>query len=131
MRKYAVLSITTLPAATAAEANLALTLPPAENKATSIPSKESSSSTSTLTRFPLNGKNCPADRSEARKRNSPTGNKRSSNISRICSPTAPVTPTTATLYFSFFTIDYPFIASIFSRTNRPISLHPTDRQSFS
>src|SRR5215467_7893088 len=103
MRKKAVLSTTTAPAFTATGANWALTLPPAEKSPISIPLKESSVRTSTLISFPLNDKNCPADLSEAKRRSSPTGNSRSSSTSRICSPTAPVAPTTATLYFSFFT----------------------------
>src|SRR5262249_33119887 len=93
---------TTAPAFTATGANLALTLPPAEKSPISIPLKESSVRTSTLISFPLNERNCPADLSEAKSRSSPTGNSRSSNTSRICSPTAPVPPTTPTLYFSFF-----------------------------
>src|ERR1051326_4093064 len=102
MRKNPVLSTTTAPAATAIGANLALTLPPAEKSAISIPANESSLKTSTRTCLPSKGRNWPADLSEASSLKSPTGNSRSSRTSRICSPTAPVAPTTATLYFSFF-----------------------------
>src|ERR1043166_1552430 len=104
MRKRAVLSTTTAPAATAMGANLSLTLPPAENKPMSISLNESSLRMLTRICLSLKRRNWPADLSDAKRRSSPTGNSRSSKISRICSPTAPVAPTTATLYFSFFTI---------------------------
>src|SRR3954470_7766384 len=102
IRNRAVLSTTTAPAATANGANFSLTDPPAEKSAMSTPANESSRKTLTRRYFSLNGKLCPADRSEARRRSSFTGKSRSSSTSRICSPTAPVAPTTATLYFSFF-----------------------------
>ncbi len=128
IRKWDVLSTTTAPAATAIGANLALTCPPAENNPMSTPWKEFSFRISTRSCLFWKGRNCPAERSEAKRRNSSTGNWRSSNTSRNCSPTAPVAPTIATLYLSFFTSDYSLALSILSRTSSPICLQPTSLQ---
>jgi hypothetical protein len=46
----------------------------------------------------------PSERAEAKGINSPTGKFRSSNIWIISVPTAPVAPTTATVYVDFFFI---------------------------
>ena len=102
IRKWLVLSMTTAPASTAAWAYRALTDEPAENSAMSMSSKESSSSTFTGICRPPNASRWPADRSEASNRRVSTGNSRSARIFRISSPTAPVAPTTATLYLSLF-----------------------------
>ena len=102
------LSTTTQPAFTAAGANSRLLSPPAENRAISIPSKTLSVRISTATGLPWNSRVFPSERSEAKSRNSSTLKFLSSKIAIISFPTAPVAPTTATMYLSFFlSIFYP------------------------
>src|SRR3989338_2242436 len=67
----------------------------------SMPLNESSLSSWTGISRPLKAYFRPVDRAEARRRNSFTGNFRSSRIFSISSPTAPGGPIMATLYFDF------------------------------
>src|SRR5512136_2407635 len=72
----------------------------------SMPAKEFSSSTSTVYSPPLNSIRVPALRVEARSLSLLTGKFLSPRMETISFPTAPVAPTTATLYLSFF-IPFP------------------------
>src|SRR5665811_268778 len=72
---------------------------PAENRAMSIPTKLSSASSLHSTHVVPNSSSIPADRLEASGTSSETGKLLLARISRISWPTAPVAPTTATLYF--------------------------------
>ena len=77
IRKYEVLSTTTAPAFTAEGANSLLILPPAEASTSWMPLKESWVSSSTLIVLPRKVSDLPADRAEASRRSSSTGNFRS------------------------------------------------------
>ena len=98
MRQALELSTTTAPARAAMGPNSLLMPPPAENRAISTPSKESSFNTSTGISLPRKVTFLPKDRSEASGTKRATGNFLSSKQATICCPTAPVAPTTATLY---------------------------------
>ena len=98
MRQALELSTTTAPAAAAMGPYSLLMLPPAENRAISTPSKESLVKTSTGISLPMKVTFLPMDRSEASGTSRCTGNRRSSRQATICCPTAPVAPTTATVY---------------------------------
>jgi len=90
--------MTTQPAAAARGACSAEIAPPAENSAMSVSAKSKASRSWTLSvRWP-NCTSLPAERLLARAATSPTGNSRSARIESRVSPTAPVAPTTATLY---------------------------------
>ena len=88
--------MTTQPDDTAFCAKTADTLPPAENKPTSVVEKSNSSSLFTWIDLPLKLIVLPADRSLASGNKQPTGKLRCSRMPIIASPTAPVAPTTAT-----------------------------------
>src|SRR5699024_1215195 len=75
-------------------------VPPAENRATSIPLSSSSVAaavSSTTTSSPRNGSVVPAERADAKNRTLSAGKSRSSSRARITRPTWPVAPTTATV----------------------------------
>ena len=91
------LSTTTAPALTACGAYSLAWAEPAEKKATSTPLKASGPTFSTRIVSPLKVTVLPTERSEANARSAFTGNLRSSRIRRVVCPTAPVTPTTATV----------------------------------
>src|SRR6266545_4459509 len=110
--RYALdLSTTTAPALTARGACSLDCAEPAEKKATSTPWKASGPSVSTRMLSPLNVTALPTERSEAKTRSAFTGNLRSSSILSVVCPTAPVTPTIAT-------VTSEAIASTFSRVSR-------------
>ena len=99
MRNWLVLSITTQPAAAARGACTAETAAPGENRPMSVPRKSNFSRFWTLSvRFSPKDTSCPAERPEASATTSLTGKSRSASVFRISRPTAPVAPTTATLY---------------------------------
>ena len=91
------LSMTVAPRATAAGASSLETSAPAENSAMSTPSKASGTASPISSVRPSIDTVRPADRPEASRRNSPTGNSRSLRIWIIVRPTTPVAPTTATV----------------------------------
>ena len=102
--KCEVLSITTAPDSTAYFAYFSEILPPAEKKAMSIlrPSKTVSVNSSILWFLPLNSIIDPAEFALASGNKFPIGNLTSSKTLKSSSPTAPLAPTTATLYcFTF------------------------------
>ena len=113
MRQALELSTTTAPARAAMGPYSLLMPPPAENRAISTPSKESLVNTSTGISLPRKVTFFPRDRSEARGTNRATGNLRSSRQATICCPTAPVAPTTATLYVP------PIIANLLGMIAQP------------
>jgi hypothetical protein len=71
-------------------------LAPAENSATSTPSKLLAVSSSMATSLPLNGSVLPAERADASSFRPPTGKFRLSRQLMSSTPTAPVAPTMAT-----------------------------------
>jgi len=91
------LSITTAPAFRAAGTNSLERVAPALKKAKSTPAKAAASSLRTWCFFPARTVSVPAERSLASGTSFPTGNFLRSSTRRISCPTAPVTPTTATL----------------------------------
>jgi hypothetical protein len=99
MRKADELSTTTAPAATASGANSLDVPAPAENKAMSMPLKQSRVNASTGKDRPLNGNVLPTERADANSlidpRGALTGHCRCSRHLRISTPTAPVAPTMA------------------------------------
>ncbi len=97
MRKAEELSITTAPLAAAAGANRRETAASAANSTRSDPARPSSLTISTVTSSPRNLSFRPAERWEANRRSSATGNRRVSRQAIISRPTAPVAPTMATL----------------------------------
>src|SRR3546814_434294 len=97
-RKAEELSITTAPAAANFGAYSFETAPPAENSAMSTPAGSKLARSWTSTSSSPKATYPPADRSLASATISPTGNPRSASTDSITSPTAPVAPTTATLY---------------------------------
>src|SRR3989338_3022383 len=99
--KALLLSITTAPDLTAFGAKSRLLEAPAEKRAMLIPLKESSVNLFTLVFFPLNSIYFPSDLSDANSFKLPTGKFLSSRIDTISLPTAPVAPTTATVYLFF------------------------------
>ena len=102
-RKCDVLSITTQPEAAARGACSSETLPPAENSAIAVFEKSNSARSETVIDLPLNRTVLPAERSDAKAYNFPTGNSLCSRISIMASPTAPVAPTTAMSIASLIT----------------------------
>jgi hypothetical protein len=75
----------------------------AEIKARSTPAKDDSGvNSSTFHSFPWHVINSPAERLEANNRNDARGNLRSSRISSVSFPTAPVAPRMAMTYEGFF-----------------------------
>src|SRR5688572_16925271 len=97
MRNALVLSTTTAPAATAAGANSLLMLPPAEKNAILTSLKLSFVNSSTVYVLPANSTGLPALRALARSLRFLIGKLRSASTVRNSCPTAPVTPTIATL----------------------------------
>jgi hypothetical protein len=97
MRKALDLSTTIAPAFTASGANSFDWAEPAEKSATCTPLKHSGPTFSTRRLSPAKVTVFPTDRSEANTRRSRTGNFRSSRMRSVVWPTAPVTPTTATV----------------------------------
>ena len=91
------LSMTVAPWATAAGASSREMSAPAENSAMSTPSKASATASPISSVRPSIDTVRPADRPEASRRSSPTGNSRSLRIWIIVRPTTPVAPTTATV----------------------------------
>ena len=91
------LSMTVAPRATAAGASSFEMSAPAENRAMSTPSKASGTASAISSVRPSTDTVRPADRPEASRRSSPTGNSRSLRIWIIVRPTTPVAPTTATV----------------------------------
>ena len=89
--------MTVAPRATAAGASSFEMSAPAENRATSTPSKASGTASAISSVRPSIDTVRPADRPEASSRSSPTGNSRSLRIWIIVRPTTPVAPTTATV----------------------------------
>src|SRR5207247_2656422 len=99
IRQAELLSMTVAPRATAGGASSREASPPAEKRAMSTPSKASPVASSTSRVAPSIETVLPADRSEASRRRSPTGNSRSRRTWIIVRPTTPVAPTTATVRF--------------------------------
>src|SRR5918996_2721474 len=85
------------PAATATGAHSREASAPAENRATSTPSKVARSTARTSTTSSANGSRTPADRGDASGTSWSKRNRRSSSVRSISRPTAPVAPSTATL----------------------------------
>ena len=99
MRNWLVLSITVQPAPAARGAWMAETAAPGLNNPRSQPWKSNASSDWTLsTSFSPNETSWPTERPDARAATRPTGNLRSARVLSSSRPTAPVAPTTATLY---------------------------------
>src|SRR5699024_651317 len=96
--------ITTVPRLTASGTNFSDTEPPAEKNAISIPSKLSGFASSTVSSWFSNESFLPAEREEDNNLISPILNGFSSRKLMIFCPTAPVAPTTATLYFLYVEI---------------------------
>ncbi len=90
--------MTTQPAAAARGACSAEIEPPAENRAMSVPAKSNPARSATVSSRSPNRTRLPAERALASATISPTGKPRSARIESMTSPTAPVAPTTATLY---------------------------------
>ena len=97
MRKALDLSTTTAPAFTAWGAYSFDCEEPAEKRAMSTPLNASGPSLPMRMVSPLKVTVLPTERSEAKARSAFTGNLRSSRSLRVVCPTAPVTPTTATV----------------------------------
>ena len=98
IRKALVLSIEMQLFLTAVGKNSLLIDPPAEANTKSTSSNESCVSSSTTTVSSLKDFRAPADRCEANNFSEDTGKLRSSSISSIAVPTAPVAPIRATRY---------------------------------
>jgi hypothetical protein len=96
MRNALELSMTTQPSFAAKGANSFEMLPPALNRATSIPAKLSFVSSFTVSCSPRYVSFLPTERAEASNVNFPAGKLRFSRVLIISMPTAPVAPTTAT-----------------------------------
>ncbi len=97
IRKAEELSTTTAPAAANAGAKRRERSPPAEKRAMSTPAGSDTARSSTSI-FPHGVSTLvPAERSEAKRRRSSAGNPRSTTISSMVRPTAPVAPTIASL----------------------------------
>src|SRR5258708_4284015 len=96
MRNALELSTTTHPAFAATGANSFEMLPPALNRAMSMPGNTYFVSSLTMWSSPRNFSFLPTDRADASNVNSPTGKLRFSSVLIISIPTAPVAPTTAT-----------------------------------
>ena len=97
MRQAFELSITVAPWATAAGARSSDTVPPAEKRAISTPSKASGTASPTSSVLPPTLTIRPAERPEASRRSSLSGNSRSVSTWIIVWPTTPVAPTIATV----------------------------------
>ena len=80
-----------------------------------MPSKERPRSSSTLRVEPLNERRLPAERAEASSCIPLTGNRRCYSTRSISVPTAPVAPTTATLYPFLLFIPNPARSSVIRR----------------
>src|SRR5829696_1079987 len=91
------LSMTVAPCATAAGASCTEMSAPAEKRAMSTPANASGPASAISSVRPSIETVRPAERPEARRRSSPTGNSRSLRIWIIVRPTTPVAPTTATV----------------------------------
>ena len=91
------LSMTVAPWATAPGARSSETVPPAEKRAMSTPSNASGTASPTSSVRPPTLTIRPADRPEASRRSSRSGNSRSLRTWIIVRPTTPVAPTTATV----------------------------------
>ena len=115
MRKADELSTTTAPARTAAGAKRFDCAPPAENSAMSTPSRLASVSSCTAMSPPRNFIVLPAERAEASRRSSTSGNLRCSRHCMSSTPTAPVAPAMATTGFlmlrSVWSVDDIFLGS--------------------
>ena len=96
MRQADELSMTVAPAAATFSAIARDVVAPAENRAMSMPDQSAVAASSTGMSAPCHGSVRPADRADAKKRMSPTGNSRSASTSRMTPPTCPVAPTTPT-----------------------------------
>ncbi len=91
------LSMTVAPRATACGASSSEMSAPAEKRAMSTPSNASPTASPIWWVWPSIAIVRPADRPDASKRSSPTGNSRSLRTWIIVRPTTPVAPTTATV----------------------------------
>ena len=87
MRQAEELSMTTAPAAATLGASSLEVAPPAENRTMSRPEKSAVAASSTVTSPSFHGMVRPADRAEANRRSSVTGNARSARIPRMTPPT--------------------------------------------
>ena len=96
MRHAEELSITVTPAAANRGASSRDDVAPAENRAMSSPLGSAVAASSTVISPPFHGSVVPAERAEAKKRISSTGNARSTSSRRMTPPTCPVAPTTPT-----------------------------------
>ena len=96
------LSITMQPDFAATGAHVLEHSAPAEKRAISMPLKLFSFSVLTETSESLKGSVFPSDLSDAKSLSSSTGKSLCSKVRIISLPTAPVAPTTATAYLSFF-----------------------------
>jgi len=98
------LSTTTQPDFAATGAQIFDLSAPAEKRAISIPLNESSFKASTGISASLNSIIFPSERSDAKSLSLSTGKSLPTSVAIISLPTAPVAPTTATIYFFFLSI---------------------------
>ena len=129
MRKALDLSTTTAPAFTACGAYSFDWAEPAEKSAMSTPLNDSGPTLSMRMVSPLKVTVLPTERSEANARSALTGNLRSSRSLSVVCPTAPVTPTTATVSPEAMCLPSPacqeYDRSTSPAIRSPISLVPT------
>ena len=102
------LSTTTQPDPAATGAHVFDLSAPAENRAISIPSNDFSFRLSTGISVSLNSIIFPSERSDAKSLSLSTGKSLPTSVAIISLPTAPVAPTTATIYLSFFLSIYTY-----------------------